>query len=52
MMTSWHVDFKKYLKNHVPTICPLPGERGQICGLMGTHVDDLLWCGNDEMDAG
>lgn len=29
----------------------LPGERGQICGLMGTHVDDLLWCGNDEMDA-
>ena len=25
----------------------LPGERGQICGLMGTHVDDLLWCGND-----
>ena len=29
----------------------LPGEEGQICGLMGTHVDDLLWCGNDEMDA-
>ena len=21
MMTSWHVDFKKYRKNHVPTTC-------------------------------
>ena len=29
----------------------MPGEKGQICGLMGTHVDDLLWCGNDDMDA-
>ena len=29
----------------------LPGKKGQICGLMGTHVGDLLWCGNDDMDA-
>ncbi len=28
----------------------LPGAEGEVCGLMGAHVDDLLWCGNDEME--
>ena len=29
----------------------LPGPEGEVCGLLGTHVDDLLWCGGPEMDA-
>ena len=28
----------------------LPGELGEIAGLMGSHVDDLLWSGNEKMD--
>ena len=28
----------------------LPGEPGHVRGLLGTHVDDLLWCGGKEMD--
>ena len=28
----------------------LPGAEGQVLGLLGTHVDDLLWCGTPEMD--
>eukprot|EP00435_Cladocopium_sp_Y103_P054380 s860_g17.t1 len=28
----------------------LPGAEGEVLGLLGTHVDDLLWCGTPEMD--
>ena len=28
----------------------LPGPEGEVLGLLGTHVDDLLWCGGAEMD--
>ena len=27
----------------------LPGPQGEVCGLLGTHVDDLLWCGGEAM---
>ena len=27
----------------------LPGEQGQIAGLLGCHVDDLLWAGSEAM---
>lgn len=27
----------------------LPGPQGEVCGLLGTHVDDLLWCGGSAM---
>ena len=27
----------------------LPGSAGTVQGLLGCHVDDLLWCGNDAM---
>ena len=27
----------------------LPGPEGEVRGLLGTHVDDLLWCGDDGM---
>ena len=29
----------------------LPGPRGTISGLLGCHVDDLLWCGLEDMQA-
>ena len=29
----------------------LPGPQGEVCGILGCHVDDLLWCGNEQMDA-
>jgi len=29
----------------------LPGEPGHVRGLLGTHVDDLLWCGGKEMSS-
>ena len=29
----------------------VPGPEGEALGLLGTHVDDLLWCGGSEMDA-
>lgn len=28
----------------------LPGRDGTVSGMLGTHVDDLLWCGIKEMD--
>lgn len=28
----------------------LPGEAGRVAGLLGSHVDDLLWSGTPEMD--
>ncbi len=28
----------------------LPGPEGEVCGLLGAHVDDLLWCGTEAMD--
>ena len=28
----------------------LPGAKGEVCGLLGADVDDLLWCGNAQMD--
>ena len=28
----------------------LPGPKGKINGLLGCHVDDLLWCGGKEID--
>ena len=28
----------------------LPGPQGEVLGLLGSHVDDLLWCGGPEMD--
>ena len=28
----------------------LPGEEGIVSGMLGTHVDDLLWCGIEKMD--
>ncbi len=28
----------------------LPGPKGEICGLLGCHVDDLLWCGGEKID--
>eukprot|EP00435_Cladocopium_sp_Y103_P031935 s3523_g8.t1 len=28
----------------------LPGPQGEALGLLGSHVDDLLWCGGPEMD--
>ena len=28
----------------------LPGPEGEVLGLLGTHVDDLFWCGGAEMD--
>ena len=28
----------------------MPDELGEIAGLMGSHVDDLLWSGNGKMD--
>ena len=28
----------------------LPGPKGKISGLLGCHVDDLLWCGGKEID--
>ena len=28
----------------------LPGLEGEVLGLLGTHVDDLFWCGGAEMD--
>ena len=27
----------------------LPGPEGEVCGLLGAHVDDLLWCGTEAM---
>ncbi|CAK8996233.1 Retrovirus-related Pol polyprotein from transposon RE2 (Retro element 2) (AtRE2) [Includes: Protease RE2 [Durusdinium trenchii] len=27
----------------------LPGEQGQVAGLLGCHVDDLLWAGSEAM---
>eukprot|EP00435_Cladocopium_sp_Y103_P034047 s298_g8.t1 len=29
----------------------LPGPQGEVLGLLGSHVDDLLWSGGSEMDA-
>lgn len=28
----------------------LPGPQGEVCGLLGAHVDDLLWCGDHRME--
>ena len=28
----------------------LPGPEGEVCELLGAHVDDLLWCGTEDMD--
>lgn len=28
----------------------LPGPEGEVAGLLGAHVDDLLWCGGKAMD--
>ncbi len=28
----------------------LPGPQGEVAGLLGAHVDDLLWCGTKAMD--